>query len=441
MDKKLILFVDDDLNPKKEVSEEVMDILIEMEKTAEECGTVIMAYSLNSALSIIKDEETKVDSAVVDIYIPLEDDPKKKEEKQYGLQLIKELTAQHIHVVVITNRATRDECAKIGKEYGALVFEKDPSKENLEELKRAILDQPELKKRSRNCPFNKHETYCLEVFQFKGPESVFVISSEGNKEIARQVKKDLRDRRYKVDFWAENDDESGERIFCDKTCPCLYGNKIIAAEISDFNPNVFFEIGFAYGLGRLVLLVRKKENYHRELKLLRTVIRIEYDAINDIPDRFEKTVANRKKELQSSAVYETPILFKKIPHYSDPAKREKKGKYLVSYDNDLLINCTDILNKRGISSVIELNLSLEDHDIIPIVETLISAEAIMFLPQDDLEKASGEFRVNNAEITFLAGLCAAQGIPVRIITDGYSPDFYELILKPGNRNKIVEFMR
>jgi hypothetical protein len=100
----------------------------------------------------------------------------------------------------------------------------------------------------------------------------------------------------------------------------------------------------------------------------------------------------------------------------------------------------ETLNIKGISSVNELNLSLEGRDLIPIVEKLISAEAIMFLPQDDLEKAVGEFRVNNAEITLLAGLCVAQGIPLRIITDSYSPDFYEITFKPGNRNKIVEFM-
>jgi CheY-like chemotaxis protein len=440
MSKKIILIVDDDLNLKKKVPEETRFVLERIRETVRKCcDDVIEAYSYKGALAVLKKE--KIDSAVVDIYIPFEDDAEIDGSIENGRQLIKELTERHIPIVAITNRAKMHEGSMIAKEYGILTFSKDLSE--LDSIKKAIQDTPIQNSRNRYCSYNKNKARCSQKFPFNDAKSVFIISSEENKSHASQLANKLNDARYKVEFWAENKSAAGEWIFCDKTCPRLYGNKIIIAEISDLNFNVTFEIGFSYGIGRLILFIHKKNKDFPLLKHLNDILRIEYKTIDEILVHFKKTTENSKKLLNSPSIYDTPAIFKNIANFAAPAKRKKNGKFIVSFDSYLLCENFDVLKKKGISpqNIDEVNLSDEEPDLKPIVERLISAKAILFLPHDEMEKQTGEYKVNNAVITFLAGLCVAQGVPVRIITKSYSNDFNQIKLSPGNRNAIANFMQ
>ena len=134
-------------------------------------------------------------------------------------------------------------------------------------------------------------------------------------------------------------------------------------------------------------------------------------------------------------------MFKDIYDFDKPEKREKKGKFLAAYDNSLITRHQEILREKSIvTDIIPFNLPKESQNPVFVAEKLISAKCIIFFPQGDLKNSSSDYRINNAELMFFAGLCVAQGVPVRIITDSQSPDFFEISIPLKNIKRIEEFV-
>ncbi len=441
MDKKLVLFVDDDLNPKKNVSKKSRETLHQMVEKLEVEFEVVQAYSLNSALEKIKIQQ--FDVAVVDILIPLSDDEIYSEGKrELGLQLIKELTENYIPVVAITNKkdVDRDLASKLMTEYlVAWVLDK-----KLDKIDQLISTIKGLKpnRRLRCCSFHHEDNeICLGKFKPKGTGSVFVISSKQYEKDAQEFSDRLLSKNFQVDFWVKDPDASARTIFCNKTCPRIYENKVLAANISDLNCNVFFEIGFALGIGRLVFFMFKKDTEQEPgLKILKNISWNGYKEIKELIESFESTIETNEEFLKSNKVYETPEMFEQITPFNKPENREKKGKYLASYDNSLITDSQEILKYKGIiKDIVPINLSNSKKPD-SVAEKLISAKSIIFFLHEDLKNSFSDYRINNAELMFFAGLCVAQGVPVRIITDSHSPDFEEISISPSDIKGMVDFV-
>ena len=68
--------------------------------------------------------------------------------------------------------------------------------------------------------------------------------------------------------------------------------QIIVAVLDGRNPNVFYEIGIAHSMGKLVLMVvnlNREENKHQEVDLLTNRL-ITYNNINELKAKLEKTL-------------------------------------------------------------------------------------------------------------------------------------------------------
>lgn len=437
MIKKKILFVDDDLDS---IEKDPSSALSKMRKMVTKFGDVFDACSLTSAKDRLREE--KIDLAIVDLYIPF-DDTGIKTSDQFSKQLFDILYLEGIPIIGISNKRDIIDFGYISElkdKYGISVITKVVLKvESLEEKTKELLSP---KKRSRRCAF-KDNKVCTKNFSFKGQKSVFIISSDEYKRTAKEFGQKLKERNYFIDIWNENERISAELIFCNKTCLRIYGNKIIVAEITDFNHNVFFEIGFAFGLGRIVFMFRRKQiDGHLELKLLGTISWTPYKVITDILEKFDKTIKDSERELLSDEVYSAQQPFDYIDNFESPEKRKKGNfKFIVSYKKSLIDKIKKFLKEEGLDDKLFRYMNLSDkRDFIAVVRELINAKAVLFLPQDQLDEVYGQFRVNNAEIMLLAGLCVAQEVPAKIITESRPADSNRITLSINDNEDIARFM-
>jgi len=123
-----------------------------------------------------------------------------------------------------------------------------------------------------------------EIYQFiktLGPESkpyCFKVGARCSKEVtldSRQVfvgmpfRKKFADLynhgivpvldRYKLKPWKADEEPSNIDILC-KICEHLQESQYAIMNITDWNANVLFEVGLAYGLGKHVILIKDKES-------------------------------------------------------------------------------------------------------------------------------------------------------------------------------------
>ena len=91
------------------------------------------------------------------------------------------------------------------------------------------------------------------------------------------IRPTLEDQGFNA--WKADENISNIDIMC-KICQAVQESGYILANITDWNPNVVFEIGLAYGLGKNVILVK-----HRKAEVpvdLKGLEYIEYDTLDDL---------------------------------------------------------------------------------------------------------------------------------------------------------------
>jgi hypothetical protein len=65
--------------------------------------------------------------------------------------------------------------------------------------------------------------------------------------------------KYKLEPWKADEEPSNIDILC-KICEHLQESQYAIMNITDWNANVLFEVGLAYGLGKHVILIKDKES-------------------------------------------------------------------------------------------------------------------------------------------------------------------------------------
>lgn len=432
MNKAKVLFVDDDLNPSKDVSEEIRNILTGFRSVIEECGEVVEAYSYDSALQKI--EDNSFDLGIIDVVLPESNsDIEKNGKSEYGKVLIKELTKRNIPVIAISNKTDLSTVSELhGNPFNVKkVIDKRPQEEYKKKLKKWVELALKPKERERKCAHDDPKnTKCIKPFTFAGEESIFLISSNEKRDFVSLVYKQFRDH-YNMKPWIYN--RTDDRIFC-QVCEDLYGYAIIMAEISDLNPNVFYEIGFAYGLGREVkLLQRKGEANGIEWGLITELFRNTYSEVDDI-ERILKEINPRYY------IYNVPKVFRNVYNFRSPENRDKDGYFVVSFNDNKLKSTERYLKSNSISSLQTMNLS-SLHNVVEVVQKLINAIAIAFIPEKfDTRITLNLNRTQNARLLLISGICVAQGIPVRFFTNRNLPlDIKSL--KVEEKKDLVDFLK
>jgi len=411
-----ILLIEDDLNPTKEVENEIRKILDEFRKILKKFGEITEVYSYKAALQQM--QKGNFFLAVVDIVLPESDEDFSSQEERWGKELIKKLRKKGTPVIGISNKTdftTVSELLNPPYEIVAVIHKKCEKRHinRFEEYVKSVF-QP--RKRNRYCSYAN--SLCIKTFLFRGNRSIFAISSENKKGIVDLIYETFK-TNYSIHPWTYCSSVAG-CIFCDHVCPKIYGNNIILAEISDMNPNVFFEVGFAFGLGRTVVLLKRKEGSGNiDRGILRDIKYNPYSNINDI----EKILDDI--QISDFQTYDTPQIFENIPNFQCPQNRRKEGLFIISWTCSTLINLISGLR----------HIKIKGNNLISVVKQSINAKGIVF----DLECVD---KIHNAQLFLIAGICVSQGVPVGFfIKERNKPpiDVHQLSLK--NKEEVKSFLK
>jgi len=91
--------------------------------------------------------------------------------------------------------------------------------------------------------------------------------------------------KFKLEPWKADQEPSNIDIMC-KICEHLQESQYAIINITDWNPNVLFELGLAYGLGKTVVLIKDKESgVPVDLKGMEYM---EYESSEDLSRRLKK---------------------------------------------------------------------------------------------------------------------------------------------------------
>lgn len=260
---------------------------------------------------------------------------------------------------------------------------------------------------TRKCSFNKD--YPCKREKILNPQGVFLASSSENKKIVTELCERLKSIsiNFDVDIWTHNKGETGI-IFCNEVCPKIYDNFWMIAEISDLNPNVLFECGFAAGVGRFVTLIRNKENApDMRLNLIYTSYTTLDMLVTKLKNISKKLPINKK-------IYGVPSIFDRIGDFESPEKRKKSDKvFVLSFDqNNEIIKS---LKANGYF-IVEKNRLIHKFMSVDLIDDIINAKALLvnLSGEEDESDELNQITVNDCKLMYLAGVCVAQGVPVKI---------------------------
>lgn len=121
------------------------------------------------------------------------------------------------------------------------------------------------------------------------PKDVFVIMSYSAMPEFEDVRAAFRDVCKQAQFetiWADDRNLPGHRIM-EKIYRCIRQSAFVIADVTESKPNVFYELGFARGLGKSVIVTAKKDTP------------LPFD-IYDVPVAFWKNIEDLKTQVRDS---------------------------------------------------------------------------------------------------------------------------------------------
>ena len=122
---------------------------------------------------------------------------------------------------------------------------------------------------------------CDKLIPYMGPWTFFLAypSSPRWQDFSSKLVAELSSRGLSGDRW--EDIVKNDLIFS-KVCDGIYGHDYLLAEVTEPNPNVLMEIGYALAVGRLPILLKDKNSKDWSRELLTTLESCHYETREDI---------------------------------------------------------------------------------------------------------------------------------------------------------------
>jgi|GEM_PF-1855934 len=242
----------------------------------------------------------------------------------------------------------------------------------------------------RKCCFKNNQ----ECKYSESSQGIFLISSNKYKSIIEEIYKKLESLKYEVEPWFKSEGSTG-LLFCDKVCKKIRNNSSIIADISDMNPNVFFEVGFSLGLGKSAVTIKEK-------KIVKIInFNMLYEPYSNLEEIFNL--------LTNTSHSEKIRPFSNIDQFEFPQRRKKNGLvYVLSFNQD-----NEIINKLKEQGYIQPNHLDQIFTKPDLIRELIDARAVL-VHLEGRQNMINDNQLNDAQLLFLGGICAAQSVPVKI---------------------------
>jgi len=403
---KTILIADDYIKTSER------DFFNDLKKTTQESQeNTINFIEVESSTEITDMLLTKIDLALVDILFPTENE---------GMALLSKLKKKGIKTIAISNKATRGTAVEAFKNADEFFDKEKP----LQELTDKISSLLSPIKRNIYCTLSPGGL-CSKEFYDRGSYSVFVATSSDNEDSANLIRDALK-TEYNVTPWTENFADTGV-LFCDKICPKIYGNMLLVAEISDYNPNVFFEAGFGLGLGRIVILAKRKETKYLNSRFLPGLFYKEYTHVTKLTVEIKRVLKNEEIKKKSLAEIHLPSsIFNDLPKFNKD-KSSNVAKLLLGAEDDALSNAKLYFQNNGITDIDIINIHSYKPRVIDIVKTIMESKIVIGIVPD-FEKGKPSINLMDAcEISMLLGITVAQNIDIKVLSSNTVADYQELI--------------
>ena len=122
---------------------------------------------------------------------------------------------------------------------------------------------------------------CHKRIEFKGPWTFFFAypSAKRWRDFSSELVKELAPRGLIGERW---EDFVSNSLLFSKVCEGIYAHDFLLAEVSEPNPNVLLEIGYALAVGRLPILLNNKNWEPWSRSLLTTLESCHYETREDI---------------------------------------------------------------------------------------------------------------------------------------------------------------
>ena len=120
-------------------------------------------------------------------------------------------------------------------------------------------------------------TQCNKQIPYGGRDTFFFAYPSGPRwqSFSSELVKEIGDRGFNGTRWENlvNND-----LLFSKVCEGIYGNDFLLAEVTEPNPNVLLEIGYALAVGRLPVLLQDKNSKPWSRHLLTTLESCYYET-------------------------------------------------------------------------------------------------------------------------------------------------------------------
>lgn len=227
------------------------------------------------------------------------------------------------------------------------------------------------------------------------------------------TKFDVEGIPYKAEPWNKDNHKMGS-LFLDKVNKAIHNNSIIIADISDLNPNVFFECGMAVALGKSVILIKNESTHLSNFNMT-------YTAYSDADE--QKLVNELSAALKDNELVNTePNIFSQINNINTDTTN-KKDVWVLSFD--LHENTIHEFKNEGYNIVPKDELKTTFFSL-EVATKLVNAKAILvnlFGKQDTVN----HYTLYDSKLMFLAGFCYAREIPIKVFQD--NNNFYADVLE------------
>ena len=124
--------------------------------------------------------------------------------------------------------------------------------------------------------------FCHRFFTYRGSRSCFLAypGTQPWQDSMNGLASELRVRGYRIQSW---EGFSAASTMFQRICKAIHANELLIAEISQLNPNVLFEVGYALAVGRdAVLLSDRNRRLSTHLGILQTKYQCFYEKREDI---------------------------------------------------------------------------------------------------------------------------------------------------------------
>lgn len=137
-------------------------------------------------------------------------------------------------------------------------------------------------------------SHCTKEIIYKGSWSFFFAypSQQPWRDFSYELSKEFEPRGIQCSRW--EDTVKNDLLFA-KVCEGIYGHDFLLAEVTQPNPNVLLEIGYALAVGRLPILLKNKNWEEWSQSLLTTLESCYYETREDVHAYLAKFMAGDRE--------------------------------------------------------------------------------------------------------------------------------------------------